>query len=149
MKEDDQINLAPEGYSTVSPYLMVESVEKEIDFLQNVFNAEITEEIKQSDESIMHGEVRIGNVVIMLGKAMKDNPPIKSMIYVFVESVDETYKRALELNATSIREPENQFYGFREAGIKDEQGNVWWIAQQIEKLSSEDFQQRMNELQKK
>ncbi len=149
MQEDKTPNLAPQGYSTVSPYLIIKSVEKQIEFLQHVFGAEVIEEIKQPDETIMHGEVRIGNVVIMMGKARESNPALESMIYVFVEDVDETYKTALVQKATSMREPENQFYGYREAGFKDEHGNQWWVAQVVEELSTEEIEKRLHEKLKK
>ena len=71
------------------------------------------------------------------------------MLYVFVEDVDETYKKALELNATSLMEPKDQFYGYREAGIKDSYGNQWWIAKQQEELSQEEVEKRLKEIQKK
>ena len=148
MKKEQSPNLTPEGYSTVSPYLMVESVEKEFDFLEQVFNAEVIEEIRQSDKSIMHGEVRIGNVVIMIGKARKEQPAIQSMNYVFTENVDETYDAALANQAISLKEPANQFYGYREAGFKDPQGNQWWIAQQIEELTQKEIQERFINTQK-
>ena len=148
MENKNPQNLAPEGYSTVSPYLMVESVEKEFDFLEKVFNAEVIEEIRHSDESIMHGEVRIGNVIIMIGKARKEQPAIQSMNYVFTENVDETYNTALTNQAVSLKEPADQFYGYREAGFEDPQGNQWWIAQQIEKLTQEEIKERLNNIQK-
>ena len=148
METNNPQNMAPEGYSTVSPYLMLESVEQEIEFLAKVFNAEVIEEIKQKDGKIMHGEVRIGNVVIMLGKAQKDTPAIQSMNYVHTENVDETYKTAIINNAISLMEPADQFYGFREAGFKDPQGNQWWVAQQVEQLSREEIQERLSKLEK-
>jgi uncharacterized glyoxalase superfamily protein PhnB len=144
MKTEKDKNLTPAGYSTVSPYLMVESVEKEIEFLENVFDAEILEEIKHKDGQIMHGEVRIGNVVIMMGKSGKEYPAIQSMNYVHTNNVDEMYQTALKNKAVSLMIPTDQLYGFREAGFKDPQGNQWWIAQQIEELSSEEIQERLS-----
>lgn len=143
MKTELKPNLVPDGYSTVSPYLMVENVEKQIDFLEKVFDAEVIEEVKQSDGKIMHGEVRIGNVVIMLGKARKENPAIQSMNYVHTGHVDEMYKIAIANEAVSLMEPTDQVYGYREAGFKDSQGNRWWIAQKTEELSSEEIQKRL------
>lgn len=142
MKTDIKSKLTPDGYSTVSPYLMVNSVEQEIDFLEKVFDAEILEEIKLKDGKVMHGEVRIGSVVIMLGVAYEGFSAIQSMNYVHTDNVDAMYNLALKNYAVSLMEPSNQLYGFREAGFKDPQGNQWWIAEQIEKLSSEEIQDR-------
>jgi len=59
---------APNGYSTICPYLIVESVEQQIAFLHNVFGAEIKESLKNEEGIIMHGEVKIGDTVIMMGR---------------------------------------------------------------------------------
>lgn len=149
MSKQKNDNPAPAGYSRVSPYLMVESVEEEIDFLVGVFGAEIREVLKNPDESILHAEALIGDTVVMIGKTSKGNPPRESMNYVFTLDVDETYKKALELGATSVMEPANQFYGLREAGLRDPQNNEWWISQHIETLSTKEMQKRLDEIKKK
>ena len=140
---------APEGYSSVCPYLMVESVEKQLDFLKVVFNAEISEQLKLSDGSIQHGEISLGDTVIMMGKARPEWPASYGANYVFVDNVDEVYKRALLHGASSLMAPADRYYGYREGGIKDPQGNTWWIAQVIEKLSEEEMQRRLLKLDQK
>ena len=144
MKEQNK-NQTPQGYSTVCPYLMVKSVEAQIDFLVNVFQAEVKEEMKAKEGELRHGEVRIGDSVIMMGKSREEYPSRKSMNYIFVQDVDTAYNKALELGAKSVMEPTDQYYGHRDAGIEDPQGNEWWIGQQIENLTAEELQQRMDE----
>jgi PhnB protein len=129
----NELQETPEGYSTVCPYLMVESVEVQINFLRKVFQAEVKEEMKQPDGSIGHGEVRIGNVVIMMGKSNNLYPSRKSMNYVFVKNPDEVYNRALEQGATSVMKPVDQSYGNRSGGFIDTQGNEWWVAKPLSK----------------
>lgn len=136
---------APAGYSTVCPYLVVPSVETALEFLENVFHADVKDSFKGKDGMIMHGEARIGDTVIMIGRANEKWPAQTSMLYVYVDQVEETYQRALQFGATSIMEPKDQFYGNREAGVKDAQGNSWWIARQIEELSAEELQRRLLE----
>ena len=139
---------APDGYSSVCPYLMVENVEMELKFLSEVFNAEIVEELKIPDGSIIHGEVRINEVTILLGKSRPEHASITSMNYIFSDDVDKSYKLALKKGAKSLMKPSNQIYGFRECGVEDPQGNQWWIAKRIEIVSDEEIQKRMNELNK-
>jgi len=141
-------NPAPEGYPTVVPYLLVNSVEKEIEFLKFVFHAEHLEELKQPDGNIMHSEVRIGTSVIMLGRAKDNFPSRESMNYVYVENADEVYVRALKYGATSIMEPGDRFYGNREGGFTDPSGNQWWIAQILEVVPKEEMEKRLTEMQK-
>ena len=139
---------APEGYPTVVPYLMVNSVEKEMEFLKYVFHAETIEELKQPDGNIMHGEMRIGTSVIMMGKAKDNFPSRESMNYVYVDNADEVYVRALKFGATSIMEPGDRFYGNREGGFTDPSGNQWWIAQPLEVVPKEEMEKRLAEMQK-
>ena len=133
---------APEGYPTVCPYLMVESVEQQLGFLKNVFDAEIIENLKQADGKVAHGEARIGNVVIMMGRAQTRFPARVSMNYVYVADVDAMYKKALQHGAASIMEPGDRYYGYRECGVEDAQGNQWWMARVIEQVSMEELEKR-------
>jgi len=139
---------APEGWSTVTPYLMVEDVEKEMDFLVNVFNAEFREPLTTPDGSILHVAGMIYEVGIMMGRHRAEFPPVTSMNYIFTEDVDEMYDKALSHGAKSIMRPVDQFYGFRECGIIDPQGNQWWIAKRIEEVSREEIRRRAEELNK-
>lgn len=133
----------PEGYTTVCPYLMVESIEKELSFLEAVFGAVATERLKNEQGIIQHAEARLGEVIIMMGRARAEWPATQGWNYVFVDNTDTTYSRALENGASSVLEPGDRFYGYREGGIRDPQGNTWWIAQVLEKLSEEEMQKRM------
>ena len=139
---------APEGWSTVSPYLMVDNVEKEMDFLIKVFGAKFREPLTTPDGSILHVAGMIYEVGIMIGRHRAGFPPVTSMNYVFAENVDETYERALSYGAKSIMKPVDQFYGFRESGVVDPQGNQWWIAKRIEEVSREEIKRRAEELGK-
>jgi uncharacterized glyoxalase superfamily protein PhnB len=142
-------NPAPEGYTSVSPYLMVDSLEKEMEFLQAVFDAEVKEQLRNAEGQLWHCEARIGNTIVMLGQAQKDRPAGQSMLYVWVDNVNGAHRRALKQGAASIQEPMDQFYGNREAGIKDPEGNIWWIAQEVERLSSKEIEQRLAAQRKK
>ncbi len=135
-------NFVPRGHSIVSPFLIVESVEKELEFMKNVFGAEITEQVRQPDGNVVHAEARIGDSTIMIGRASADFPARPSMLYVYNENVDETFQRALKFGATAVSEPKDQFYGNREAEVRDAHGNTWWIAQHLQELSEEEIQQR-------
>jgi len=139
---------APEGFSTISPYLMVHSVEKEIDFLTDVFDAKFREPLKTPGGDIIHVVGFISEVAVVIGKTRPGLPLVTSMNYVFTDDVDETYKKALSFGAKSLMEPMDQFYGFRECGILDPQDNQWWIAKKFEHVNPEDIVRRMDELSK-
>jgi uncharacterized glyoxalase superfamily protein PhnB len=82
-------------------------------------------------------------VAIMIGKTRPGLPQERSINYVFTDDVDKMFKRALKFGAKSLMEPVDQFYGFRECGVVDEQENQWWIANKFEHVSPEEIQRRM------
>jgi Uncharacterized protein conserved in bacteria len=117
--------------STVSPYLMVGSVESEMEFLVKVFNATITNDDNRNNGFIQHGEVQIGNSTVMMGRASKDWPAREGMNFVYVNNADAVYELALQNGASSIMPPDNRPYGIREAGFTDQYGNQWWVAHKL------------------
>ena len=138
----------PDGTPRVSPYLIVKDVVKTIDFLIEVFDAKEIERMTLPDGTVNHGSVKIGDSLIMIGGSPQ-YPPIPSMLYVYVEDTDETYKRAIKAGGESIMGPIDQFYGDRNAAIKDSDGIQWWIATHIEDVSTEEMQRRNEERAKK
>ena len=126
----------------MTPYLIVEGVAGLIDFLKQAFDAVETERMPGPDGKVGHGEVRIGDSVVMMGEASGEWKPMPGSIYLYVNDTDATYKRALEAGATSVMEPADQFYGDRNAGVKDASGNMWWIATRKENVSPEELRKR-------
>lgn len=138
----ETVNYIPKGFHTVTPYLIVEGADKLIDFLKQSFGAEEVERIAGPDGKVGHAEVRIGDSMIMMGEASGEWKPIPGSIYLYVKDTDAAYKHALEAGATSVMEPADQFYGDRNAGVRDVCGNTWWIATHIEDVSSEEIARR-------
>ena len=132
----------PEGYHTVTPYLVVRGVAQLIDFLKQAFAAEELVRMDQPDGTIMHAEVKIGDSRVMMGEASGDVKPMPAMLHLYVEDTDAVYQRALQVGATSLREPEDQFYGDRLGGVGDAFGNQWWLATHIEDVSPEEMARR-------
>jgi uncharacterized glyoxalase superfamily protein PhnB len=133
----------PEGYHSLTPIVTVEGATRLIEFLKQVFNAQEEEVYKGPDGRVVHAELTIGDSILMLNDASPEFPALPSMINVYTEDVDAAYKRALHAGATSLREPSNQFYGDRSAGVKDVHGNQWWIATHVEDVSQEELERRM------
>ena len=97
----------------------------------------------------MHAEVRVGDSIIMLGESGGPFPPMPTCLYLYVPNTDAVYKASLNAGGTSIREPADQFYGDRVAGVKDPSGNQWWIATHIEDVSEEELARRAEAQQRK
>jgi PhnB protein len=137
------VNPIPAGYHTVTPYLTVSDARGEIEFLKQAFGARTTETLSQeSDGTIRHAELKIGDSMVMLAQAHDQWKAKPANFYLYVPDCDGTYKRALQAGAKSLMEPANQFYGDRNAGIEDPTGNYWWIATHIEDVSQEEMQLR-------
>lgn len=132
----------PDGYHSVTPYLVVPGVATLLDFLKQAFEAQELHRMPRPDGTIMHAEVRIGDSLVMMGEPMGDAPPMLGSLYLYVNDVDTVYKRALQAGATSTSAPADQFYGDRSAGLKDPVGNQWWVATHKEDVSPEEIAKR-------
>jgi uncharacterized glyoxalase superfamily protein PhnB len=121
----------PDGYSTVSPYLIVDGASDTIDFLQSVFGAVELRRMPNDAGRIMHAEVRIDDAIVMLADSAPAWPPVPSHVHVYVPNVDVTYRRALEAGATSVQEPVRKGDEDKRAGVMDSGGTTWWIATRV------------------
>ena len=132
----------PEGYHSVTPYLIGKPAAKVLDFVKEVFDAKETFRMPAPDGTIGHAEFRIGDSNLMISDGGAEWAPMPCSLYVYVENIDETYKRALKAGATSIKEPANQFYGDRTASVKDIAGNIWGIGTHIEDVAPDELERR-------
>ena len=130
----------PKGYHTVTPVLTVHGAAKLLEFLTQAFDAKETYRLPGPNGEVMHAEVKIGDSMVMVGEATDQWKPMPATIALYVEDTDAWYKRALQAGATSVREPSDQFYGDRSAGVKDSAGNQWWIHTHIEDVPPEELQ---------
>ena len=142
------VKAIPDDYHQVTPYLLVPQAAKLIDFAVAVFGADEGERLALPNGTIMHAQVRIGDATIMIGEATGDMDPLPGALYVYVEDTDATYQKALGAGAISVMEPADQFYGDRNAGVRDPFGNHWWIATRLENLTSEQLHERAAEAMK-
>jgi len=135
----------PEGYYSVTPYLIIKNAAEAIQFYAKAFGA--TEIFCMAGENgkIQHAEIQIGNSRIMLadecpemdvyGPQTSERTPV--MIHLYVENVDEIFNNAVAAGATVTRPLSNQFYGDRIGCLKDPYGHSWSVATHIEDVSHE------------
>lgn len=139
------VNPIPEGYHTVTPYLIVPDVEGLIAFAEKAFGAEGAFSMKDDEGQILHAEMRIGDSMVMMAPANDENPAMPFLLHLYLEDVDGAYERAMAAGGSTIRAPQDEFYGDRTAGVFDPQGNQWWMAQHVEDVSEEEMWRRMAE----
>lgn len=138
----------PDGYHSLTPYIIAGGVAKLIAFLKKAFEAtEVFPAMTLPDGTIKHVELKIGDSVVMIAEADGDYKASPCMLYHYVQDIDAVYKRSLEAGGTSICEPKDQFYGDRSAGVKDPSGNQWWIATRKEDVTPEECTRRMRALE--
>ena len=105
----NNVKPVPNGFHTITPYLTVPAVGKLIDFLKQAFDATEIERMQRPDGSVGHAEVKIGDSVVMLGEPPDPSKAKPAALYLYVDDVDATYRRAVEAGAASLSEPANMF----------------------------------------
>jgi PhnB protein len=143
------VNPIPDGFHTVTPYLVVKGATGLIDFLRKAFDAETLFMSKRPDGTVGHAQVKIGDSMVMLAEATPEYPASPCAIYMYVKDADALYKRAIQAGATSVMEPADMFYGDRNAGVKDATGMQWWIGTHIKEVSQEEVERISAEMAKK
>lgn len=141
----------PDGFHSITPYLIVDGAARAIEFYKKAFGA--TERYRLPDPSgdrIGHAEIQIGDSIVMLADespAMKAEGPhalggSPISILLYVSNVDEVVDRAVAAGATITRPIQNQFYGDRSGGLEDPFGHKWFVASHVEEVSPEEMQKR-------
>lgn len=111
----------PEGWHSITPRIVVDDPAGLVEFLKQVFNA--TGDLRTDRPSVL----TIGDSLVMIsGVGIRDVMP--AFLYLYVDDVDASYKRALEAGAISLEGPQDLPYGDRRGMVEDPFGNIWQIA---------------------
>jgi PhnB protein len=147
----------PAHYRRVTPALVVQGGAKAIEFYAEVFGATERLRFPGPDGTIVHAEIEIGDSVLIVedpSPYMGTQPPppgglegSPTFLYVFVEDVDATIERAVELGATLKRPAQDQFYGERDGFVVDPFGHGWTIASHVEDVAPDEMARRMAAMQ--
>lgn len=142
----------PEGYHSVTPYMIVDGAAEAIRWYERAFGATEALRLPMGDR-IAHAEIRIGDSFVMiadewpdmgmLGPKARGGATMSLMIYV--EDSDSAFARAIEAGAIEERPVETQFYGDRSGTLIDPFGHRWTIATHVEDVSEDEMQRRMAE----
>ncbi len=118
----------PSTYNQLMPYLILKDSNGFRKFMLAVFDAKEQMVVPTEDGSVMHGELRIGDAVVMFAEAGGQFTPMNAGMFIYVEDADITYQKALSAGAVTVpgQEPSDKEYG-RACGVTDPFGNTWWI----------------------
>jgi PhnB protein len=145
------VKAIPDGYHTVTPYLIVKGAASAIEFYKKAFGATELMRFPMPDGKVGHAEIKIGNSPIMLadefpemgarGPQSLGGSPVGILLYV--EDVDTRFSQAVAAGATVERPLKDQFYGDRSGTVVDPFGHKWTIATHKEDVSLDEMHKRM------
>jgi PhnB protein len=143
-------NPIPDGYHTVTPYLIVNDASGAIEFYKKAFGAQEILRLAGPGGKLGHAEIKIGDSAIMLAdevpaigaKSPQTFGGSPVILHLYVEDVDALTKRAVAAGATVVRPVMDQFYGDRSGVITDPYGHTWNIGTHTEDVAPEEIQRR-------
>ena len=145
------VKAIPEGYYSLTPYLVIKGAAEAIEFYKAAFGAVEIMRMPGPGGRVMHAEVKIGNAMLMLSD---ENPErgflspasrggATSSVMLYTDDVDATFKKALAAGATQVSAPEDMFWGDRMGNLTDPFGHSWAVATHKEDVTPEEMQKRM------
>lgn len=148
------VNPIPDGYHSVTPYLVIEGAQAAIDWYIKVFGA--TEHLKLDGPggSVAHAEIKIGDSFVMLADECpemdahgpKHYQGAATHLMIYLEDVDTTFHAAVEAGAEVVRPLQDQFYGDRSGTLTDPFGHQWTLATHIKDMTQEEVQKAADEM---
>ena len=148
------VKAIPEGYHSVTPYLIIKGAANAIDFYKRVLGAKELMRIPAPGGKIGHAELTIGDSHIMLSDEhpeMGHRSPqtiggTGVSLMVYLERVDEIFKQALAAGAKELQPVKDQFYGDRSGTFQDPFGHVWTVSTHVEDVPPEELSRRMEQV---
>jgi PhnB protein len=146
MTKDQSAVSLPQGYGTLTPWLISKDSAKMIAFLEQAFAAQEIpgSRMYNQDGSIGHVEVKIGTSIIMLFDSHPSWPATPAFFRLYLEDIEKPYQQALKAGAQSVTESTELFWGDRVARVRDPFGNIWWLQTYGSSLSGEEMESRMH-----
>ena len=140
----------PDGYHSVTPYLIIKGAANAIDFYKRAFGATELMRMPSPDGTIGHAEIKIGDSAIMLAD---EHPKMGHLspqslggtgvsLMIYLDKVDDVFKRAVAAGAKELQPVKDQFYGDRSGTLQDPFGHVWTIATHVEDIPPEEMRIR-------
>ena len=144
------VNPIPDGYSSVTPYLIVDDGLAALEFYKKAFGAVERLRMDWGGGKIGHAEFTIGDSVVMMASEFPELGALSPKtvggttvsILIYTENVDDMFARAIAEGATEIRPVSNQFYGDRSGTLDDPFGHRWTVSTHVEDVSEEELARR-------
>jgi uncharacterized glyoxalase superfamily protein PhnB len=141
------VSKIPEGFSTITPSLIVADAAKAIDLYVKAFGAkELYRMPVPKTGKIMHACIQIGSSKLFIADVNPQMPtPSNSSFYLYFDNVDAVFQKATKAGLRETSSVQDMFWGDRVGSVKDPFGNQWTLATHVREVS----QKEMEEAQKK
>lgn len=139
------LTAVPNGYTTVTPWLISRDTARLIDYVKDAFAAEEISRLASPQGRVEHAEVRIGDAIVMMFDAGPGWPPTPGFLRLYVPDADEVHRRAVAAGGVSVTEVTHLFFGDRVGRVRDPLGNVWWIQARVEEVGPQEMERRLSD----
>ncbi|MFD8581224.1 VOC family protein [Streptomyces virginiae] len=136
---------APEGYTSVAPWVVTDDTGALLDFITAAFEGEELARVPVEDGTIGHGEIRVGDTVMLAFDRRPDWPVMPSLLRVYVPDADAAMAAAVKCGAQLITECADSAWGDRGGRVRDPFGNIWWVMSRVEDVAPDQAWERMSE----
>jgi len=141
----EQTGHAPTGYTTVAPWVVTDDTGAFLDFVTAAFGGAELARVPTEDGLIGHGEIRVGDTVVLAFDRHEDWPVMPSLLRVYVADAGETFERAVAAGGTIVTPPADDAFGQHGGRIKDPFGNIWWVVSRIEDVAEDEMWKRLQD----
>jgi PhnB protein len=142
---NDQLPVVPEGYTTITPWIIVKDAAGFLDWIKDVLGAEELSRILDEFGAIGHAEARIGDAIVMMFDSGEGWPQTPQFLRLYVEDANTVMDKAVAAGARQLTAVTPLAFGDQVGRFVDPWGNTWWIQQRLEDLSWEQMSSRMSE----
>ncbi len=136
---------APEGYTSVAPWVVTDDTGALLDFITAAFGGEEIARVPVEDGTIGHGEIRVGDTVVLAFDRRPDWPAMPSLLRIYVPDTDAAMAAAVAHGAQVITEISDSAWGDRGGRVRDPFGNIWWVVSRVEDVAPDTAWERMLE----
>jgi PhnB protein len=140
-----QASVAPQGYTTVAPWVVTDDTGAFLDFVTQAFGGEELGRVATEDGLIGHGEVRVGDTVVLAFDRHPDWPVMPSLLRVFVPDAGAAFSQALAAGGRVVTPVADDAFGQRGGRIKDPFGNIWWVVSRVEDVTEDQMWNRLQD----
>jgi uncharacterized glyoxalase superfamily protein PhnB len=139
------VSWVPDGYTAVAPWVVTADTGAFLDFVAAAFAGVELARVRTADGTIGHGEIKVGDTVVLAFDRRPEWPDMPSLLRVFVPDADQAMANAVAAGARVVTQASTSAFGQRGGRVRDPFGNIWWVVTQVELVPEAVMWQRFQE----